>query len=330
MKTAFDKKKIRRRCDRVTERADVRRILIDLGLPYEEKKHGDLWFPCTIPTHKDRDASAHIEATPGHPKHGIWNCFGCETSGDIVELVRQHLNLSFFEAILWAEHRLHSGEVVQRLDNSPRLKPALPPKFKSPETREDWPERYINYLLGRGIPWWQITSHGIGYCDIGRYKGRIIVPVTLGRTLRTWVGRNTKTGQRITSLKHGLPGLFGSQHANIKDGPAIVVEGWTDKLKVERLGFPNCMAVQTNKIHESQMEFLERFEFVILMPDGDEGGVRLVNSVSEYLDRQEFFTATIPWDTDPDSAPDEEVVRALDNIEKWKPIGSEYEIQVIY
>lgn len=329
----YDIKRTRRRIDRIQRMADVRRILHDLNIEYTEKRYGDIWFKCVIPIHKDKDASAHICAILGHEKHGIWNCFGCQVGGDIIELIRQHLNLEFSESILWAEARLHlDEEIVYRLDTpEPRELPSLPEYFESPENVSEWPTKHLQYLQSRGIPWYQVIRYKLGYCSNGPFSNRIIVPVTLGYELRTWVGRNiSNKGQRITSCKHGLPGLFGSQFANPLYGPAILVEGWTDTLRVDRVGFPNVMAIQTNRIHPSQMLFLRPYEYIILMPDGDDGGDRLINAMSEYLDKYEFYIARIPDGLDPAETTDQQIEDAIDGMKKWKPVVTEYDIEIIY
>jgi len=301
--------------------ADVKLILKDIGLPFNEQSPGDLWFKCVIPSHKDKDASAHICCNATSHHHGKWNCFGCESSGNIIGLVQDYLNISFWEALAMVEARVHDGVSPVRQSKKKSL-PELPREFEFYKNKDEWNPPYLNYLFGRGIHWSQIIKHNIGYCDSGRYSRRIIVPVYLNGMLQTWVGRSIIGGKRITSCKDGYPGLFGSKYALPRLGPLFVSEGWADALAVERIGYNNSVALQTNRIHEVQFEFMKRFESVVLIPDGDEGGDRLIDSVAAYVNEQEFFIAELPRDLDPAHPKmDPDLLEmAIEESKPWEPV----------
>jgi len=296
----FDAKK-KRRIERAVRMGDVHRVLTDLQIPYEERKHGDLWFRCVNPMHKERDASAHICSDRTSHKHGIWHCFGCEDAGNTITLVRDWLMLSYWEAVNWVEARVYEDDSVSPVRQSVErnLAPTLPNKFEFYDDQEMWSRPYLDYLFGRGIEWEQILRHKIGYCDSGQYARRIIVPVYLNGMLRTWVGRHIWEGKRVTSCDGGEVGLFGSELASPKKGPAIISEGWADALAIERLDYINSMACQTNSLHPEQFAFLKRFEFTIVVPDGDDGGKRFVDSLAPYADQHEFLIAELPPQIDP-------------------------------
>lgn len=297
----FDRTKIAR-LERAVRLGDVRRILKDLHIPFEERKFNDLWFKCVSPTHKDKDPSAHICADRNHHKHGIYNCFGCRDSGNIIMLVRDWLGLTFWEAVNWVETRTYPEDNVQPVRQSIKIKiPTLPPNYEFYDERELWNPPYLEYLFNRGITWEQIVKHRIGYCDQGRYSRRIIIPVLLNGMLQTWIGRHIWDGKRVTSCRNGNVGLFASELANPQKGPAILSEGWADALAIERLDFPNSMALQTNTILPEQFEFIKRFKFTILVPDGDDGGKRLIDSIAPYINQHEFFIAEITPEEDPAS-----------------------------
>lgn len=327
MKTKFSKEQ-KARLERAVRLGDVRRILTDLGLKFDEKKHGDLWFKCVSPTHKDKDPSAHICADRTHHKHGVCNCFGCKDSGTTIMLVRDWLGLSFWESVHWVEARIYADENVQPVRQIKRVEPELPPEFEFYEDESEWNPPYLEYLYGRGITWNQIVRHRIGYCDKGRNARRVIIPVFLHGRLRTWIGRHIWEGKRITSCDDGLVGLFASEHANPKNGPDIIVEGWADQLAVERIEFTNCMALQTNAILPEQFEYIKRFPYTILLGDGDDGGKRLVDSAAPYAEQHEFRVAKIPWGDDPASLvlkPHGEAVlsAAIQDSESWNPTVDE-------
>lgn len=318
----FDKTK-RARIERAVRMADVKKILKFIGLNYNEKSPGDLWFKCVFLSHKDKDASAHICSDTTSHNHGVWHCFGCEGAGNIIGLVRDYLNISYWEALLIVEARVHDGvSPVRQLDSVRSAPSTMPQHFEFYENQAEWNPPYLTYLFDRDILWSQIVKHGIGYCDGGQYSRRIIVPVYLNGILQTWVGRSIVGGKRVTSCKNGNPGLFGSRHALPRLGPLFVTEGWTDALAVERLGYNNCVAIQTNRIHEVQFKFMKRFEYVVLIPDGDSGGDRLVDSVAMYVNEQEFYIAELPRGLDPAHPkmnPDE-LEMSIEEAKPWEPV----------
>lgn len=327
-----DHDKFIKRINRAVAYADIKDILSTLGVNYRQRSYGDLWFRCVVRNHrKDSKASAHITHFPGHPNHGKWHCFGCDTSGNIVTLVQQVRDTRFKEALMMVEqHQLeHIEEVVKPFYNSSHQ---LPKFYESPPLEQDWKEEYLSYLYKRRITWKQICDHRIGYVDAGKYVSRVIVPITMNGQLQTWVGRHitSNADDRITSAPNGEVGLFGSELSNPYQEPAIVCEGWADALAVERLGYRNCMAAQTNKIHPEQFEVLKLFPYTIVIPDGDEAGDRFVDSLAPWIQDYKFLIVKITRGKDPDSCESEElydcIVRAID----WEPIEDEYEVEIIY
>lgn len=323
----FDKAK-KDRVERAVRMGDVRRILKDLDIKYEERKKGDLWFKCVSPSHKDKEPSTHICADRTHHKHGIYNCFGCRDSGTTIMLVRDWLGLTFWEAVNWVEARVYDEDNVQPVRHDDVPEPELPKEYEFYENEKDWNPPYLEYLYGRGITWDQIVRHRIGYCDSGQYNRRVIIPVLLNGILQTWVGRSIWGGKRVTSCDNGRVGLFSSEHTNPRNGPDIIAEGWASSLAIERLEFPNTMALQTNAIHDIQFEYIKRFPFTILVPDGDEGGKRLIDSVAPYAEQHTFLIAKITPGEDPASLilkPGGAAVlsAAIQDAENWNPTVDE-------
>ncbi len=324
----------KRRIQRAIDLGDVRRVLQDLQIPFEEKKPGDLWFKCVNPSHRDRDASAHICCDRISEYHGKYNCFGCKDSGSTLSLIEVQLQLDFWEAVLWLEARTYPDGVVSPVRRIKQVKPELPKEFERYENEDDWNPPYLQYLNYRGIEWDQINRHRIGYCDSGKYKLRVIIPVYLNGELQTWVGRHIWEGKRVTSCPNGRVGLFGSSFASPERGPAILTEGWADALAVERLGYRNVMSIQTNGLHSVQYEFLRKFEYTIVIPDGDSGGKLFVNSLAPYVEHHEFMIVTLPG-MDPahlilQRDGPKMLMDAIENMEEWKPWVEEREVEYNY
>jgi DNA primase len=87
------------------------------------------------------------------------------------------------------------------------------------------------------------------------------------------------------------------------------------------------MAVQTNKLHASQLEFLKRFEFVVVVPDGDAGGNRFIDSLSEYVEVQTFLIAHMPKGKDPGNLDETTLDRCIQHATRWEPILEKREVE---
>lgn len=331
-------KQFRKRVDRAVARCDVREMLDALDIRYRQHSYGDLWFKCALRNHRnDHTASAHIMHMPGHEKHGIWHCFGCGESGSIINIVEQVRDVRFKEALMMVEHHQLSGDEGDVKPFYKKPMAGLPKFYQAPVLADDWNPEYLSYLSKRGISWIQTVQHQLGYVDAGRLHRRIIVPIMLNHRLQTWVGRHidpeAPDDKRITSATGGGVGLFGSELSNPYEDPAIVSEGWGDALAIERLGFANSMAAQTNRIHPEQFEYIKYFPYAIFVPDGDAGGRRFVDSLTPYIQDYPVMVAHLPEGYDPNKLEREDPNKLRECIEQatdWEPSGEEYDVEVDY
>lgn len=331
--------KFQKRIEKAMRRVDVFAILDTLEIKFKQQGgYGDLWIKCILPAHKGgRRASLHIMANPFHQFHATWKCFGCGASGNVIEFVKIIRDTTFRDAlsIVEAHQRIEqvSEEAVKRVYKKPP--PILPRTYESPKVESKWEKKYLDYLYGRGIEWWQIQRHKIGYANVGKFSNRIIVPVTLGKEFATFVARTILSEkefpnvQRVTGPIGGAVGLFGSNYAD-NSKPAIVCEGWADKLKIERVGYYNVYSVQRNELHQRQVEFLKPFPYIIVIPDGDEGGDHFMDSLAPHIDTMKILLGRIPWGKDPAKCTDEEIETAVGNAEAWRPSETKIEVEIEY
>ncbi len=207
----------------------------------------------------------------------------------------------------------------------------LPEEFTSPPTLEEWPTKYRNYIKKRNISHYHTLKYNIGYCSEGKYRNMIIIPVTLGNNLVTWIGRHVNR-KIITGPKNGGQGLFGSNYLiKPKEYPAILVEGWADKIRMENFGYDNVMSIQTNKLSENQFNFLlgKNFPYIVVIPDNDSGGKVLIDSLQKYIEYIPIYIGKIE-SKDPGESTEEELDYVMENLEEWNPTCEEKEIDVEY
>ena len=327
----LSKKQFNRRIDKAVRRADIFAIMKRLGLPFRVRGR-ELWFKCRVQSHKNPSwKSTKIVSNEYSKWHGVWSCFSCNGAGNIVSLAQISEDIPFMEALALVERHQLEGEDpgVKRVYKS---EVDLPKYYISPEKKSEWDSKFLAFLTGRGISWEQIVGHRIGYVDAGFYDNRIVVPVMLGRKLCMFVARSIKPNvapeEKVTSADGGVPGLFGSEFAHPSKGPAIICEGWADALHIERVGYPNAMSIQTSIIHPSQYKFIEKFEYTIVVPDGDAAGRKFVDTLAPYIDEYDFYIATMPEGEDPDSVSDSVLEDAIGNAKEWEPSKDDFEIEV--
>lgn len=305
---------------------DVVGTLKAVGIKHHIKAGMDIWMSCPHPQHEESKPSCHICGDIYSKLYGIWHCFGCKRSGTIKDIVSYHDGI--YVANSPAEIAKNQRSELKKISVKT---PKLPKEFKRPTKEHKWDKKALKYLYGRDITWEQILLHGIGYCSEGRYKNRIIIPVMLNGEIRTWVARTVVDSYlRVTSCRGGKPGLFGSEIASPKLGPAIVCEGWASALAVERLGYANVMSLQTNGIHHEQMEFLMTFPYIIVVPDGDGGGDALKESIELYARNKRFFIVTLPRKYDPADMNPLILKNLICNAKRWEPEGSRREVEFAY
>ena len=103
---------------------------------------------------KKTNCFLHADKTPSlsfHLKTNTWKCFGCNQSGDVIELVKKKNNLDFKQACQWLECNLGSSSVrtFSTYTVKNKTKQAYHPKDKNHDETQSDPELYaaiINHL----------------------------------------------------------------------------------------------------------------------------------------------------------------------------------------
>jgi len=198
------------------------------------------------------DSSNHLGVELATGRVSCWLCGG---HGKIVNLLMDIEQCSYGEAkrILdkwWGD----DSEVGLRLPPSPTPLPGrvvLPPIIKS------WPQKYLDYLRGRGhAPESLIRKYRLMPAHrFGSYGFRIIAPFFVDRIIVAFTAVDI-TGKKETKYKDSKiedstipPHKCLYNIDNVKNGKAVIVEGITD---VWRIG-DGAVALGTNKISTPQI-----------------------------------------------------------------------------
>lgn len=146
-----------------------------------------------------QDPSQHMSL---NLKHGGWNCWRNDNhSGKspvylvqaLLGCTRERAQGIVGEAVFLPDDFLGTVHGLIAPKRAPVRKPiTLPPEFK-PFAGQPSSKRFVEYLTGRAFTLKQIgrmtKRYGLHYCTSGRFKGRVIFPVTFEGKLMTYTGR---------------------------------------------------------------------------------------------------------------------------------------------
>lgn len=205
--------------DELKARVDLVAFVQESGVAL--KKNGKSWLG-QCPFHEDQTASLSV-----NPEANLWNCFGCQTGGDIFRFLQLKEELSFPKAVERVRGLVVGAEPLP----SPEPVPVHTDRFAGGYTRAQLLERVANhyhqelrqhtqaqqYLSGRGLdPKKLVEPFSLGFCN-GTLHTLIPDEGPLRRAM-TELGVLTAAGKELfrgclvvplTHPDHGVVGLYG-------------------------------------------------------------------------------------------------------------------------
>ena len=146
--------------------------------------------------------------------------------------------------------------------------------------------------LGAGYKEQFLTETGLtikretgGYYD--RFTGRVIFPVySISGRVIAFGGRVLKTSDRtakylnspeslIYSKSHSLYGIYHAKNAIVRENFCILVEGYTDVMRMHQTGIENVVASSGTSLTADQIKLISRFtKNITVIYDGDSAGIK--------------------------------------------------------
>lgn len=239
-------------------------------------------------------------------------CFNCDWKGNAVALVKMITGCDTFAAldiIYGGERAAVYAQEPERAEMPKAVQ--LPDGFRllkaAPDARS---QPYWSYLADRGLAPSLVLKYQIGYCHIGAYHHRIVIPIYMEGALRSWVARAVGKAQRkyLTPTGSHMRDCLFNYDQMIGQSEVVLVEGVFDALRLPQ----RAIATMGNKISTYQVDLLTAagFERVILCYDADarRQSLRYASRLPEYV---EVLVAELPKGCDPGSAPSLVLDRAL-------------------
>lgn len=258
----------------------------------------------------------HDEDTPSfnvNPDKGLFYCFGCGRGGDVIELVKETLHLSFAESLAilaewfdieYEENDLNFGSSI--------LKTAI-------SLFAENAEEGVRYLEGRGISRAVQELYGpIGYAQKGYasklvqlgvpvddmhaigllsesgtelFAGYTIIPLRNAASIPVAIsGRATHQEQPKYMTTHRSTAfnktkfLFGADVANESirnSSTAYIVEGQIDVMSMHEAGARNTVSILGSNVSIPHMIAIKRMgaDNFIIVGDGDAAGLKFIRAV---------------------------------------------------
>ena len=285
---------------------DYKEIFKKLKIKTFAETDEEIRMQCPSPAHEDSKPSCSFNKSKK-----VWFCHGCNAKGSLKALLESN----------GIEGDIHSHETPESLlkelnefnknTENEETYYYFRKEFKKIENETDCP-RYLSERLNIET----IRHFNIYVChnDNHIYKNRIIIPIHNGQNL-SFVARDyTNTAERKYLFPNGMPKskfLFGDFHSDT----VILTEGVFDVMKMWEYGYKNCIAILGANLsqHQSQKLIKSGVKRLILYPDGDEGGIKLMkDSLSQHI----FFDLEImfsKWGKDPSDMSQKEVNNAYNN-----------------
>lgn len=261
-------------------------MLIDIFGEEYETRSGQFRINCFDPSCGDEKGNLEISL-----EKGIFHCWKCHYSGNIRKLFKDYLGHvpPMDEFVSDSDLRDYQIDFNKNIEKRPEFV-GLPKEF-CPLWERDRKlsiigQRALQYALSR-MTMEEIDYYKVGYCGLGDYRWRIVIPCFEDGKVAYWSARaiykNLQPTYRNPDKKIFVGGkedvVFNIDGAR-RIGRAVICEGVFDAIKVGEDG----VAIFGTFLHEVQFQKLVDIPEVYVMLDEDAKvpAARVANNFYEY------------------------------------------------
>jgi hypothetical protein len=307
------------------------RILVDIfGAEYEVRR-GQFRVNCINPAcsdGKDGGEGGNLEISL---EHGIFHCWKCGYKGKLLKLLKDYLGWvpSIDEYISPEDLRRVSSDPASLLIEDRRTQgefSGLPKDFKTLVSNDlsYVGQKALVYALSR-MDKKDIINYGVGYCGLGEYKRRVVIPCYEGDKVVYFSARTFMGGKPVYKNPDKSETGMGKEEVvfNIDgaavEGCAVICEGVFDAIRVGRAG----VAVFGTELHDEQFYKLHHAKvkkyYVLLDRDlpGIEAALKMARKLKSH---QSEVSVVFPPQGDPSDYPRQVIGQWLSASENFDPI----------
>jgi DNA primase len=270
---------------------------------------------CPLTAHQGKGTSPSFSA---HLGRGIWQCFGCKASGNVLDF-----------AVRMEGGNPDDAQDVRRIALKLRetFTRDVPAQLELKDVANDTPSRSVivnppldfalqgldpnhPYVRERGFTDVTIQHFGLGFCNRGLLKGRIAIPLhdTLARLIG-YAGRLTKDEDLSErNPKYLLPGrrtrkgeviefrksefLYNGHSIKKPVDDLIVVEGFPSVWWLHQNGYTSVVGLMGSSCSNEQADLIVKsttiYGRVWAFTDADQAGDECATSIFEHVGQHRF------------------------------------------
>lgn len=257
----------------------VRRVLTGAGINIEAEYGTDYIVFC--PYHNNNRTPAGEVSKD----HGMFFCFGCQTTKTLIEFVMYISNRTYFEAVRYIKSKEQETSIEDSVNKALISKPEfvqydeLLIKRLNNQALES--PRAVRYFEGRKITKESIDKFSLGYSE---KQDSVTIPIhspdgmCIGFVARTVEGKEFKNTPGLPKGK-----VLFNLHRIKTSSTVYVVESSFDAIRLDQVGFPAVATLGAN-VSAAQIRLLEKyFNSIVLIADNDDAGMIMRDKLIEKL-----------------------------------------------
>lgn len=259
--------------------SQVKRVLAGSGVTVEKEAESEYIVFC--PFHSNhRTPAGEI-----NKYSGLFFCFSCGKTADLIELVMHFSNRTYFESVRFIKSKEVETDILSEI-NSKLVNKEEWTEFDTSivqrlHDQAVVSERAKEYFIKRKITKESAIKFKLGYSET---QDMICIPVhnsdglCVGFVGRSIEGKEFKNTPKLPKSKV----LFNLNR--VKTASRVyVVESSFDAIRLDQVGFPAVATLGAN-VSSSQIELLRKyFNNVVLIADNDEAGKIMSDRLSEKM-----------------------------------------------
>ena len=253
----------------------VERVLSGIGIDIASQTESNFMIFC--PFHNNNRTPAGTISK----EKGLFFCFGCQTSKNLIEFVMSVSNRSYFEAVRYITQKDKETDIQQLIDKKLYTEPEFVQfdeiMIKRLNNQALETPKAMNYFYSRRITEESVKNFSLGYSEKQNY---VTIPVqspdgmTIGFVARSIEGKDFKNTPKLPKSK-----ILFNLHRVRSSKFVYVVESSFDAIRLSQVGFPAVATLGAN-VSSIQIELLEKyFSDVILVADNDEAGAIMTDRI---------------------------------------------------
>lgn len=257
----------------------VKRVLVGSGVDIENDLDSDFLIFC--PFH----GNFRTPAGEVNKESGIFFCFSCQYTADLVELVMKQTGRTYFESVRFIDSKSASknfeDEISSKLEKKPEFIPFDDVLIKRLNVQALNSPRALNYYKFRQITEESIKKFSLGYSE---NQDMVTIPVTspdgmmLGFVGRSIEGKDFKNTVGLPKSKT----MFNLSRVKTSRN-VYVVESSFDAIRLDQVGMPAVASLGAN-ISNKQIDLLSKyFNEINVIADNDEAGGGMAKRLQERL-----------------------------------------------